>query len=248
MRMRATILALALLCTGLAAPAQARLSTERILGGLTWMSGPPSSMEINSKCTDPASKRLSNRFTALNKVRLQEVVLNVQNMPDSLGQAGVLGALAAASDTWNSEVNACARPDRSNLNFVTTGIIRAVPLPEDDGLNSVIFNSGLCEQATHVACAIMHVNPATDEPLGWDIVLDPLYPWGFGRGPWLDVQNVLTHELGHISGLDHPGTQSITCETNHLSLTMYACTWPGDLTKRVLGLGDALGLEGIHNA
>lgn len=52
-----------------------------------------------------------------------------------------------------------------------------------------------------------------------------------------DIQNTLTHELGHVLGLDHPPTPEAT---------MYASAPPGELTKRTLFTDDANGICAIY--
>lgn len=65
-------------------------------------------------------------------------------------------------------------------------------------------------------------------------------------GTWFDVQDVLTHELGHAIGLEDLGNQS-ACGADVLEAidygeTMYGCLKTGDTSKRTLGPGDQLGL------
>lgn len=249
MKLKALLCAALILSSLAPIPANAQNNSKtRVIGGLTWMASPPATVEVNSKCTSSRWKRNTDGFTTANRVDLHATVLNAQNLPSSVTESGMHAALNAAIAVWNDEINACARPDLSTFTFRTSQPIRKVALPEDDGLNTVLFNDGLCDSPTHVACVYTYSDPSSSTPSGWDIVLNPQYPWGFGRGPWLDVQNVLTHEFGHVVGLGDIGGGGSGCPVEHLSLTMFGCTWPGDTTKRVLALGDSLGLEEVSRA
>lgn len=63
---------------------------------------------------------------------------------------------------------------------------------------------------------------------------------------WYDLQDLLTHELGHFVGLEDVGDQSACLadisESLDFSETMYGCFWPGDTSKRTLSWGDVAGL------
>ncbi|MCA1831573.1 MAG: hypothetical protein ABR548_00685 [Actinomycetota bacterium] len=64
---------------------------------------------------------------------------------------------------------------------------------------------------------------------------------------WFDLQDVVTHELGHVLGLEDLGDQSHCLgdltESVDFSQTMYGCFWPGDTSKRTLSWGDVDGLR-----
>lgn len=55
-----------------------------------------------------------------------------------------------------------------------------------------------------------------------------------------DLQNTLTHELGHVLGLDHP--------TDHPEATMFPSANTGDIDKRDLAADDVAGLCTIYPA
>jgi hypothetical protein len=62
--------------------------------------------------------------------------------------------------------------------------------------------------------------------------------------PIHDLQNTLTHEVGHALGLDHPPSN----QTGAAEATMFASTNPGDLQKRDLADNDLEGLCTIYPA
>ncbi len=81
------------------------------------------------------------------------------------------------------------------------------------------------------------------ELIEFDILFDDEEPWsttGVKDEEAFDVQNVMTHELGHtliLDDLTSPKTGA---------LTMHAYTWLGDTWKQTLGLGDILGIQKIY--
>lgn len=68
------------------------------------------------------------------------------------------------------------------------------------------------------------------------------YAWATdGRSDAMDVLNIVTHEVGHSFGLDHPrSTPSTAC------LTMYAYASEGETQKRTLGSGDIYGIRAAY--
>ncbi|HVL81557.1 MAG TPA: hypothetical protein VM840_08200 [Actinomycetota bacterium] len=216
--------------------------------GLTWLPEPPGPTPTAAvRCSDATWGRLADRFTVAGMPALQRMELVTGGMPANLDASAVWSALSQAGRTWNDEANDCGRPDRSGFGFWLAGARTAMSTITYDGVNTVRFSSNLCEQRTHVACILLQSDPETGKPQGWDIVLDPLYPWGTSAGPWLDLRAVLTHELGHAIGLADQGRSATTCDPRRASLTMFSCTWPGDTVKRTLALGDALGVEGVSS-
>lgn len=59
-----------------------------------------------------------------------------------------------------------------------------------------------------------------------------------------DLKNMLTHEFGHVLGLDHPSAS----EPDATSATMYASAQAGDLSKRDLAPDDIEGLCTLYPA
>lgn len=61
-----------------------------------------------------------------------------------------------------------------------------------------------------------------------------------GSSGAMDVQNIVTHEVGHTFGLDHPKGKEIGC------LSMYAYGSTGETQKRTLGTGDVRGIRALY--
>jgi len=81
----------------------------------------------------------------------------------------------------------------------------------------------------------------TKELIEFDIMFDSAETWSTtGAEDAFDVQNVMTHELGHTLILDDLRSP------RDGALTMHAYTWPGDIIKRDLGSGDIQGIQAIY--
>lgn len=61
--------------------------------------------------------------------------------------------------------------------------------------------------------------------------------------PAVDLRNTLTHEVGHLIGLDHPPARPRFADT-----TMFASAAPCEITKRTLAADDVAGLCAIYPA
>lgn len=61
-----------------------------------------------------------------------------------------------------------------------------------------------------------------------------------GQGNSFDIENIGTHELGHVLGLDH------TRKTMDTALTMWPYASFGETFKRTLGTGDKKGLDALY--
>jgi len=74
-----------------------------------------------------------------------------------------------------------------------------------------------------------------------DCRMNTYYKWSLsGEAGKMDVQNIMTHELGHWCGLD-----DLYDDVDYW-LTMYGYGNFGETYKRTLGLGDINGLEAVY--
>lgn len=156
--------------------------------------------------------------------------------------ANAEGAIENAFETWNSGVNSCALATVPALGFHKTGETDAPPSLLDErenGINEITFFdfsivAGL--NPTAVGIAWVNYDEVTQEVVEFDIGLDARRVWSSsGLGTGYDIQNAVTHLAGYAVGL--LGTENL----EHVNLAMFARTWPGDTSKRSLGLGDLLG-------
>ena len=86
---------------------------------------------------------------------------------------------------------------------------------------------------------------------GWYFTCDKQDAWNacttYGQAGcyYLDLQNTVTHEVGHFIGLAHPCEMG-TCTPALEPLTMYPQTSPGDLEKRTLDADDVAGVCDVY--
>lgn len=83
----------------------------------------------------------------------------------------------------------------------------------------------------------------TKEIVGFAMTIDQAEPWFIGSSPTaLDVENTVTHEFGHVAGLDHVRPPQDAC------LTLFPFVDLGETQKRTLGLGDKLGMQALYES
>ena len=77
----------------------------------------------------------------------------------------------------------------------------------------------------------------------WDIVLNTGFTWGTEGVPEvMDIQNITTHEVGHVVGLDD------LYQDAYSKQTMYGYSDYGETTKRDLLAGDILGAQKLYGS
>lgn len=143
---------------------------------------------------------------------------------------GAFAAVTPAFDTWDAATTTDiygsisendVDPPPMDANSVSWGII--------DGLGGAVAVTQFMFWAN------------TKELIKFSIILDSEEPWSTTGAPGaFDIQNVVTHELGHTLVLDDLRSP------RDGALTMHAYTWLGDIEKRGLGLGDIFGIQAIY--
>ncbi|MFC1952151.1 matrixin family metalloprotease [Chloroflexota bacterium] len=77
----------------------------------------------------------------------------------------------------------------------------------------------------------------------WDVVFNTDFVWATNGNPdFMDVQNIATHEIGHVLGL------ADLYELNYSEQTMYGYSDNGELKKRDLLTGDRLGAQSLYGS
>jgi hypothetical protein len=87
-----------------------------------------------------------------------------------------------------------------------------------------------------IAVIIIWSNRATKAIVEFDMVLDTDFTWGNGEADKMDLQNIVTHELGQRLGLSDVYPTAASQET------MYTYATEGQKIKLSLYIGDQTGI------
>ena len=213
--------------------------------------------------------------------------LFVGSAPPLLTSAEYAAAAAQAAATWSYPQLACA-----DIRLAIAPEDAPTADVGNDGQNVVVFRQGTwcreptpvndagvaepaCYPASALAVTTVVKNSKTGEILDADIEFNAVnYSWGdleaqpaLADGRTADFQNALTHELGHVIGLDHPcyapadgqprhldnkGTPEVDCYGNPAlpdsvaNATMYPSVDLSDTKRRVLSADDQQGACDIY--
>jgi hypothetical protein len=194
----------------------------------------------------------------------------------------ILGAVDGSADSWSAASNGC-----TYLDMRVSSSTDPTPRAANDGKNNVIYRTtswckltpaGACDPSIAydpAALALTSVSASTSSGtirdadiefnafhFSWaDLVAHPELR-GNGQ-PYHDLQNALTHEMGHLVGLDHTCTLTGIPPLDHtgaevpdcasasaavLETTMFPSANPGDIDKRTLAPDDQLAVCEIYPA
>ena len=148
-------------------------------------------------------------------------------------------AIRDSADTWDDALD-FRSGSTINLfdNPSSTVLIQANP-GDNDGEN-IIVKGDLASNIIGVTS--FWYNPATKEVVDADMVLNyDDFAWSTNDTPVdMDVQNIVTHELGHFLVLDDLSSPKTS------DLTMYGFSGSGEIKGRTTGLGDELGVTKLY--
>jgi len=147
---------------------------------------------------------------------------------DGLSQGDVVNTIKASVDTWDEQTN------YQVFKYIdTTSEIAG----KYDGLN--VISWGTYGSANVIAVTMSWVSGR--RVLEVDCLMNTYYGWSLsGESGKMDVQNIMTHELGHFCGL-----ADLYKDTDYW-LTMYGYSDFHETYKQTLGLGDILGLRAVY--
>jgi hypothetical protein len=187
-------------------------------------------------CNDGAYKLLGGRWT-----RTYRWSFKRSSTPAGLNRAAVAGTLTRSFSNVTDARNDCGRPDNVGATHEYLGVTTRSPnCRSRDGFNVVGF--GRMDFGVLAVTCFWISNGRIIEA---DMRINNRESWALsasgctGDRPMLEA--TITHEEGHVFGLDHVG------ERRHGRLTMSPfIDGPCNNNEATLGRGDMLGLEQIY--
>jgi hypothetical protein len=157
---------------------------------------------------------------------------------DEVSEAMLTASTTAGVDAWETG---------ATYNILGDGIVSYSASYNNgayDGDNTLSFGSVSEPGAIAVTTVWGYFGgpPRFRELLEWDMLLDDGFDWGNSdvEPQKMDVQNIITHELGHAVGMGD------LYEAGCAEETMYGYSTEGDTEKRDLNSGDIEGINKLY--
>jgi Matrixin len=139
--------------------------------------------------------------------------------------------IITAAETWDEATSKELFRDFSVDSSVTYGL---------DGVNAIAF--GLDDDPNVIAITSIWFYRTTGQIVETDMLFNEKWVWGTAEsgGTQMDVQNIATHEFGHVAGLGDLYTTS--CQ----EVTMFGYSGYEETKKRSLEPADVTGIRKIY--
>jgi hypothetical protein len=193
------------------------------------------------------------------------MVVHVDRPPLDLTPAGVEATARAAAATWSRPAVGCTGFEVQMAIEQTDDAVVA-----NDARNNLVFRrDSWAYDPQALAITTVFARQSDGVIVDGDLELNAVtFVWGdlaagaSGARTW-DLQNTLTHELGHLLGLDHncrfpgdvrallddrgaPVPECASAPPEIRESTMYPAVLPGDLERRTLAADDIAAVCGIY--
>ncbi len=195
------------------------------------------------KPTSPGKGGSAQNYAFLGKgVKWKTLPVNYTINPtnkDSLSSDFVTTAISGGAEEWDAYTGAELFATYSvDVNAGYDGGATA------DGRNEFVFGNYLSSNVIAVTTIWGYFGGPvqTRSIVETDILFNNYYSWGDATldSTKMDLQNIATHEIGHVAGLGDLYT------TSALEETMYGYSTEGETKKRTLNAGDILGVKALY--
>jgi len=187
-------------------------------------------------CADPAHKEIGGRW--LNGSYTW--AFNSSSTPSYLGQAKVRDVLKRSFSNITSARNDCGMPDNVSATHTYLGTTGAPARCGRRDFQNVVGFHRLEFGVLAVTCYWISNNRIVEA----DVQINSRERWALSMSDCVDeliLEATMTHEAGHVFGLDHVG------EGKHGQLTMSPfLNGLCDVSEVTLGRGDVLGLQALY--
>lgn len=188
--------------------------------------------DINVKASAKRSRELCYSFIGSKWKNLPvQYTINPDN-PQFLSDDFVISAISTSAETWDKAIGKEIFNDEYIIDTTAVPNVR-------DGKNTLGFI--LYPSASIIAGASVWTTPE-GEIIEADVLFNTAFEWGDAtlNPEKMDLQNLATHELGHVLGLGD--LYSGSCR----SVTMFAPSSYGQTQKRTLEKADITGLKKLY--
>lgn len=220
-----------------AAPQATLVRTDVFLPAPDRNPGRPAPATANCSNDDPSAYLSAPAFTGAVVSPTSDLVarFNSATTPASMTSEQARQAFQAAFDAWSDNSSAPAFTVQS----MTTGVVTKATANHH---TDVLFG-----RTSGNALAVTYTWHWSDGTYESDTVMNSNVSWTNISGNTdgcaettvaYDVQNIATHEFGHIYGLGHPA--------NDRYATMYAYGYTGETLKRTLATSDQNGINQLY--
>lgn len=169
-----------------------------------------------------------------------------QDLDAKLNAPGAIDAVKAAIATWQlAGIQVTVEPGA--VDGSADGVMFSASPNVQNKNEIVVIDHDWPYDDSVMAVTIVTVDPGTHTIMDADIAINAaqnkfkvLAPDSKRGGGYADIQNTITHELGHSMGLAH--------EPAHADAVMYPMAYDGEVNKRVLSSDDLAGLDVLYPA
>jgi len=159
----------------------------------------------------------------------------VSSLEESFNVWAEIGGVNLGFDKANSSVEPQSRDGRNSIAWVDTGWRELAFSPPPNAL--AVTLSSFSSSSGQVVDADIYFN---SEFFDWGVVESE------DDYDLVDVQNIATHEIGHLLGLDHSSEDFFESEFNLYEATMYYASGSGETFRRVPKIDDEYGALNLY--